>query len=359
MDIISTEREEEAKKIITELEEERQGKNDSNIIDSLIKNSDKISSNPRGSGETHFSSENKSISVERQDKSEEQIPSSINNINLKDNNEKSKIKSFKISSPQKNKKISKKFQDFLERTEDLQKRRTQNMKDLNQNFEDNLKKIMKEKPEITKRSIIIDKKNSKQQFLERIKDQEIKQKQRKEKLIEKINNEKAKKREEIEKPLEFNIKQKEDKKFMKVYEGMMTRQKEVKERFKIFNEVVQEYKMKECTFAPKINKDREEVKDSSDSDSSDDEKNIKEKMVKRLYNDEIKYRNRLKEKLIKKYKPSFQPKINDNAEKLSRNWKNKLYNKNKSLNHDNNKNNKINASPHKKRMNISATKKKK
>ena len=331
----SIEKEENSKKISNELENEQLGKIDSNSIDSDIKNKNILTSNLRSSEETHFSSENKSTSAEKPDKNDEQIKqihSSLINNNPKNNNKNSKLKGLKFSTPKKPTKIPHKFNIFLERTEDFQKRKIENMNELHRNYEDNIKKIMKEKPEITQRSRIIDKKNSKQKFLDRIKEEQIKQKQRKEKLIEKINAEKAKKKEEIDKPLEFNIKPKEDKKFMKVYEAMMTRQKEVKERFKIFNEVVKEYHMKECTFAPKINKAQDNNK--SDTDSSNDNNNLSEKLVKRMYNDEIKYRNKRKDDLIKKYKPSFQPKINDNADRLSRNWKMKLSSRNQTMDYE-------------------------
>ena len=332
----SIEKEENSKKISNELENEQLGKIDSNSIDSDIKNKNILTSNLRSSEETHFSSENKSISAEKPYKNEEdqigQIHSSLINNNPKNNNKNSKSKGLKFSTPKKPTKIPHKFNIFLERTEDFQKRKIENMNELQRNYEDNIKKIMKEKPEITQRSRIIDKKYSKQKFLDRIKEEQIKQKQRKEKLIEKINAEKAKKKEEIDKPLEFNIKPKEDKKFMKVYEAMMTRQKEVKERFKIFNEVVKEYHMKECTFAPKINKAQDNNK--SDSDSSNDNNNLSEKLVKRMYNDEIKYRNKRKDDLVKKYKPSFQPKINDNADRLSRNWKMKLSSRNQTMDYE-------------------------
>ena len=106
---------------------------------------------------------------------------------------------------------------------------------------------------------------------------------------------------------------------------MMLRQKELKDKFKIFNEMVDKYDMKECTFNPKINKknnNNESV--SSKSENSSKEKDSKDKVFKRLYNEEIINRNKRKENLIKKYQPSFHPKINENSNKLSRNWKSKL-----------------------------------
>ena len=344
MEINSTEKQENMEKNANELENEQLGKNDSNRMDSMNQNKNITTSNPPNSEETLFSSENKSISAEKPDKNDDQIQnpkSSMINNETKNKFEDSKLKGLQLSSAKKSAKIPHKFQIFLERNEDFQKRKTQNMNELQRNIEDNLKKIMKEKPEITKKSRIIDKKNSKPKFLDRLKDEQMKQIQKKEKLIEKINTEKAKKKEEIEKPLEFNIQRKEDKKFMKIYETMMERQKEVIERFKIFNEVVKEYHMKECTFSPKINK----VEDINgiDSDNNNDKNNLTERLVKRMYNDEIKFRKKRKDDLFKKYQPSFQPKINENAEMLSRNWKTKLARRNQSLDYErkNNKNKSI------------------
>ena len=329
MEIKSTEITENIQKISNVIDNERLCKNDSNSIDSEIQNKNIFNPKLRNSDETRYNSDNKSISVERPDKSDylnQQIQSPMTNTNKKNNYQNSKLESLKLSNPKKNIEIPHKFYIFLERAEGFQKKQKENMNELKRSVEDNIKKLMKEKPEITKKSRMIDKKNSKQKFLDRIKDEEIKYKQRKEKLFERINLERAKKKEEIDKPLEFNIKPKEDKKFMKVYESMMERQKATKNRFKVFNEVVQEYNMKECTFSPKINK--YENKSFTKSDEENNEINKNNKFVKRLYNDEIKNRIKKKENLFQKYKPSFHPKINKNAESLSRNWKTKLNCKN-------------------------------
>ena len=326
MEIKSTEITEDIQKISKEIDIEQSCKNDSNSIDSEIKNKNIINPKLRNSDETRYNSDNKSISVERPDKSDDfnqQAQTSLIYTNKKNNYQTSKLECLKLSSPnKKNVEIPHKFYIFLERNEGFQKRQKENMIELKRNVEDNIKKLMKEKPDITKKSRIIDKKNSKQKFLDRIQDEANKYKQRKEKLFERINLERAKKKEEIEKPLEFNTKLKEDKKFMKAYESMMERQKEVKNRFKVFNDVVNEYNMKECTFAPKINKHQN--KSFTESNEENNESNKYNKFVKRLYNDEIKNRIKKKENLVQKYKPSFHLKINKNAESLSRNWRLKL-----------------------------------
>ena len=236
MEIKSTEQEENIKNNTNEIENEQLGKNDSNSIDSISKNKNIFSSNLRGSEETHFSSDNKSISAEKPDKREDPIQyihSTIINNNTKNNSKNSKLKGLKKSSPIKEKKI----------------------------------------------------------------------------------------------PHQFHIKQKEDKKFMKAYKIMLKRQNEVNERFKIFNNSVKEYTMRECTFSPKINK----FEDDNDNNDKDD---LNERIVKRMYNHEIKYRNKRKDELYKKYMPSFHPKINSNAERLSRNWKIKLSSRNQTVDYE-------------------------
>ena len=222
-------------KISKEIDNEQLCKNDSNSIDSDIKNKNTFNPKIRNSEEIPYNSDNKSTSVERPDKSDDlnqQTQSSLIDTNKNNNYQNTKLDSLKLSkSNKKNVEIPHKFYIFLERNEGFQKRQKENINELKRNVEDNIKKSMKEKPEITKKSRIIDKKNSKQKFLDRIQDEANKYKQRKEKLFERINLERAKKKEEIEKPLEFNTKLKEDKKFMKAYESMMERQKEVKNRF--------------------------------------------------------------------------------------------------------------------------------
>ena len=319
------EKDDNTKKILFENSNDKLDKHDSTSIDSEIKNKNLNPSNFKNSEETRYNSDNKSI-PDKSDDINQNTQSSLMNINQKNKYQKSKLDNLKFSSPQKNTKIPQKFNTFLERNEAFHRRQKENLNELQKNVEENIKKLMKEKPDISQKSRILDKKNSKTKFLERIKDQQIKIKQRKEKLKEKINLERAQKKEKIDKPLEFNKISKEDKKFMKVYEAMVERQKEVNDRFQIFNEVVHEYNMKECTFSPQINKNRNKSYDESNN-SSDNEEDKKEKLVKRLYNDEIQYLNKKKENLFKKYTPSFHPKINKNSDKLSRNWKSKLANK--------------------------------
>ena len=107
MEIKSTEKEENMENNNIEIENEQLGKNDSNSIDSISKNKNIFSSNLRGSEETHFSSDNKSISAEKPDKREDPIQyihSTIINNNTKNNSKNSKLKGLKKSSPIKEKK---------------------------------------------------------------------------------------------------------------------------------------------------------------------------------------------------------------------------------------------------------------
>ena len=353
------EKDDNTKKILFENSNDKLDKHDSTSIDSEIKNKNLNPSNFKNSEETRYNSDNKSI-PDKSDDINQNTQSSLMNINKKNKYQKSKLDNLKFSSPQKNTKIPQKFNTFLERNEAFHRRQKENLNELQKNVEENIKKLMKEKPDISQKSRILDKKNSKTKFLERIKDQQIKIKQRKEKLKEKINLERAQKKEKIDKPLEFNKISKEDKKFMKVYESMVERQKEVNDRFQVFNEVVNAYNMKECTFAPKINKykNKSESESNSNSDNEEDKPDKVDKVVNRLYNEEIKFRTKQKENLFKKYKPSFHPKINKNSEKLSRNWKSKLNSKNNTnyyiehknnLNYDENTNTKGNKSYSKKK----------
>jgi len=174
-------------------------------------------------------------------------------------------------------------------------------------------------------------KKEKLKFLERVKEEEIKAREKKERLIEQIQNERAKKKEEIEKPLEFNLRtSKVDKKFQKVYDEMMRKEQENKNKFNIFAQIVQDFQMKECNFHPNLKKD------------SDGERNRKKlnscEMIQRLYDDEIKTRCQKKEDLRKKYKPTFRPKINQNTNELVKRWKvrneNKIKEKRKEANND-------------------------
>ena len=76
---------------------------------------------------------------------------------------------------------------------------------------------MKKKPDISIKSVeLISRIHLKDNFLERMEEEEKKSKVKQEKLIEKIKNERAKKVEEMEKPLDFKIKKTIiDKKFNK------------------------------------------------------------------------------------------------------------------------------------------------
>ena len=118
MEIKSTEK---AQKIPNELENEQIAKNDSNSIDSDIKNKNILASNLHSSEETHFSSENKSTSTEKPDKNnvqKRQIHSCLINNNTKNNNKNSKLKGLKFSTPKKPTKIPHKFNiSLLNRSE--------------------------------------------------------------------------------------------------------------------------------------------------------------------------------------------------------------------------------------------------
>ena len=46
-----------------------------------------------------------------------------------------------------------------------------------------------------------------------------------------------------------------DKRFNKVYQEMVKKDEDVKEKINIFSDVIKQYEMRECSFQPKINRD--------------------------------------------------------------------------------------------------------
>ena len=138
-------------------------------------------------------------------------------------------------------------------------------------------------------------------------------------MREKINIERAKKKEEEDKPLEFNkLKTKInnfDVKFNRKYYEMQKKRIKQKEDFQVFAEIIKQYENRECVFQPKINEDKDSKTNYKKLNSYD--------WVQRLYNDEIKNKQKVKEDLEQKYKPSFKPKINDNTNEMAHRWKQK------------------------------------
>ena len=131
MEIKSTEQEENIKNNANEIENEQLGKNDLNSVNSENKNKNISSSNLRGSDETHFSSDNKSMSAEKPDKSEDKIQfiqSTLTHSHKKINSQNSELRGLKIPSEKKEIKLPHKFNIFLERVEDFQKKKKINRK---------------------------------------------------------------------------------------------------------------------------------------------------------------------------------------------------------------------------------------
>jgi hypothetical protein len=214
-------------------------------------------------------------------------------------------------------------------------------------------KDLKQKPDISKKSKqILNNKNKKENFFERMKEKERIAQERKSKLIEQIKTERAKKKEEEDKPLEFKIYSKPyNKNFSKMYYEMKKKDDQKKEQFKVFSEVIRQYENRECVFQPNLNEDEEEneIKPKHRKLNSCE-------LVQRLYNDELKNRLKKKENLEQKYKPSFKPKINDISIEMANRFKKRLKNKKEDKNNQSISNigyNKVN-----KRLNMSAIKRK-
>ena len=157
-------KEDEAKEEKNEKKEESQNKEeneiieeDSTSIDSETKTKNILSSNLRNSDETRYNSDNKSISIERPEKIDDLIQPSQSSLNNNDNNiinksNNKKISYIKFSSPTKSTKIPNKFNLFLERNEGFQRRQKENLDELQKGYEQNIKKLMKEKSKKNKKT---------------------------------------------------------------------------------------------------------------------------------------------------------------------------------------------------------------
>jgi len=239
----------------------------------------------------------------------------------------------------KKKRLSQKNLSYLNRFIDYEKKKTEKITEMKKEIDEKEKEQLKKKPSISRKSVeLISKIHLKDNFFERMEQEDKKAKEKKQKLIEKINNERNKKKEEIEKPLEFNIVHTPmDKRFNKVYQEMVKKDEDVKEKINIFSDVIKQYEMRECSFQPKINRD--------EKNNNKKEKRNSNEIIERLYNDDIKDKEIKRENLEKKYQLSFKPKLNEKSlemakkRKKSVNYENKEINKNKDIKKNNDKKN--------------------
>ena len=236
---------------------------------------------------------NKSNSFEKQDMSEDMIMTISSNKKYHTKN--------KVSSN-----ISQSFTKHYETMIEYEKRRLEKIVRLKKYLENVEIKKLKPKPEISKYSkqLIKNSQNNKDSIIQRMKDEEEKAKMKRKLLADKINEERKKRKDAQEKKPEFKIKKiKADNKFNKFYTNMIEKDKQKKEKFAKFTEVVKDYEMRECVFQPNLTEYDENKYKNLNSN----------KLIHRLYDDELKKRVQKKKDLEKKYKPSFKPNLMKNS----------------------------------------------
>ena len=267
--------------------------------------------------DNQFTSENKTSlkstnSFEKQDMSEDMIMTISSNKKYHTKNKNSVLA---------NQSFTKHYETMIE----YEKKRLEKIMRLREHLKNVEIKKLKSKPEISKKSkeLINNMKNNKENIIQRMKEEEEKAKQKRKYLAEKIKEERKKRKELQEKKPEYKIKKiKPDKKFNKFYTKMLENDKMKKQKFAKFTEVVKDYEMRECVFQPNLTEFDENRYKNLNSN----------KLVQRLYEEEIKKREQKKLDLEKKYKPSFKPEINNMSIELAKRLKNKERNSVKSRN---------------------------
>jgi hypothetical protein len=267
--------------------------------------------------DNQFTSENKTSlkstnSFEKQDMSEDMIMTISSNKKYHTKNKNSVLA---------NQSFTKHYETMIE----YEKKRLEKIMRLREHLKNVEIKKLKSKPEISKKSkeLINNMKNNKENIIQRMKEEEKKAKQKRKYLAEKIKEERKKRKELQEKKPEYKIKKiKPDKKFNKFYTKMLENDKMKKQKFAKFTEVVKDYEMRECVFQPNLTEFDENRYKNLNSN----------KLVQRLYEEEIKKREQKKLDLEKKYKPSFKPEINNTSIELAKRFKNKERNSVKSRN---------------------------
>ena len=247
---------------------------------------------------------NKSNSFEKQDMSEDMIMTISSNKKYHTKN--------KASSN-----ISQSFTKHYETMIEYEKRRLEKIVRLRKYLENVEIKKLKPKPEISKYSkqLIKNSQNNKDGIIQRMKEEDEKTKMKRKLLADKINEERTKRKVAQEKRPEFKIKKiKVDNKFNKFYTNMIEKDKQKKEKFAKFTEVVKDYEMRECVFQPNLTEFDENKYKNLNSN----------KLVHRLYDDELKKRVQKKKDLEKKYKPSFKPNLMKNSINFIKKYTNKM-----------------------------------
>ncbi len=185
---------------------------------------------------------NKSNSFEKQDMSEDMIMTISSNKKYHTKNK-----------PSSN--ISQSFTKHYETMIEYEKRRLEKIVRLRKYLENVEIKKLKPKPEISRYSkqLIKNSQNNKDGIIQRMKEEDEKTKMKRKLLADKINEERTKRKVAQEKRPEFKIKKiKVDNKFNKFYSTMIEKDKQKKEKFAKFTEVVKDYEMRECVFQPNL-----------------------------------------------------------------------------------------------------------
>jgi hypothetical protein len=272
---------------------------------------------------TNTNSNNKSNSLKKHEMKQD-IDLLYVKLSKKNNKEKKEINIMNNTMQIRRKKICsqpKENLSYYERFINFQKRKEDKINQMKKELEENEKRTLKVKPSISQKSIQLTYNTyTNENLFERMKENEQKAKERKVKLIEKINKEREKKKEEEDRPLEFNIKPcKMDKKFQKIYQEMIKKDKELKVKISVFHDVVEEYKMRECSFHPQINPNYNINKENIDNNIKKGKQrlNSSEFITQRLYDDDLTERKKYRENLEKKYKYNFKPKISEKSKNLA------------------------------------------
>ena len=260
--------------------------------------------NPLNNSLTENKTSNKSNSFEKQDMSEDMIMTISSNKKYHTKN--------KASSN-----ISQSFTKHYETMIEYEKRRLEKIMRLRKYLENAEIKKLKPKPDISRYSkqLIKNSENNKDSIIQRMKEEEEKTKMKRKLLADKINEERTRRKAAQEKKPEFKIKKlKVDNKFNRFYTNMIEKDKQKKEKFAKFTEVVKDYEMRECVFQPNLTEFDENKYKNLNSN----------KLIHRLYDDELKKRVQKKKDLEKKYKPSFKPNLMKNSINFIKKYTNKM-----------------------------------
>ncbi len=243
-------------------------------------------------------------------------------ISFKNKIEKSYKKKLNVSA-----KNPKEFDDYLIRLEKYNSKRNEQLEKLKHKCYLKEKKKCTNIPYINKKSKELA--NNNLSFLERLKNEQERTKLKKKQLEEQIIIERKRKKEEELKRNDYKIKKtKIDEKWNKRLNEMNKIQKKHQEKFEQIKKRVKDEEMKEYIFQPKINSSK--MKNTkTNSINNSETNNIKTKhkrpgsavITNRLYNDDLLKRKENKDILIKKYTPSFQPKIDEKSKNMKLNRK--------------------------------------